>query len=125
MQMTVTNLTSNQLNYPDYYIGYPGVPPVTSAVGGNLVNPVPYPFDWFLFTANGIGTPNGTPGTTYEVTLPVHEQDLGWRHPNFSPQKVEQLWNILIQAGTVSVSFAAETAHANFGDMGDALIHQC
>jgi hypothetical protein len=116
MLMTVTNLTANQLNYPDFYYGYPGSPPVTSAVGGNLVNPVPYPFNWFVFQPNGTGSVDGTPGTTYEVQLPVHEEDLGMLHPNFGPLKVETLWNILIQAGTVSVSFASESASIDFGD---------
>jgi hypothetical protein len=119
MLMTVTNLTSNQLNYPDYYIGYPGVPPVTNAIGGNLVNPVPFPFDWVQpFTANGVGVPDGVPGTTYQVQLPVHYPDLGYTDPLFGPLKVATLWDQLIQAGTVSVAFAAETsAEREFGDL--------
>ncbi len=125
MLMTVTNLTANQINYLDYYYGYPGVPPVTNAIGGNLVTPVPYPFDWVQpFQPNGVVIAPGGPGNTYEVQLPVHFDDLGYAgpvEPNFGPLKVQTLWNQLIQAGTVSVSFAAEVSTDN--DFGDQFVY--
>jgi len=126
MLMTVINQsTTAQLNYPDYYFGYPGTPPVLNAIGGNLVNPVPYPFDWvqpFLANPSSGSTP-GTPGSAYAVQLPVHEEDLGYTDPNFGPLKMETLWNQLIQAGTVVVSFAAETTFHNFGDFGGNFLY--
>lgn len=112
MLMQVTNLLSTQLNYLDYYYGYPGSPPVTNAIGGNLVNPVPYPFDWYQpFPANGV--------TGYNPTFAVHPEDWGFVHPNFGPQKVSTLWNILVQAGTVSIAFSAETTVSGFGDQSE------
>lgn len=108
MLMQVTNLKAVQLNYLDYYFGYPGVPPVTNAVGGNRVNPVPFPFDWYIFPANGV--------TGYNPTFSVHPSDWGMSHPNFGPLRNGEMWNQLVQAGTVSIAFSAETTVSGVGD---------
>jgi hypothetical protein len=115
MNMQVTNLLAVQLNYLDYYLGYPGVPGVTAAVGGNRVNPVPYPFDWYVFPANGT--------TGYNPTFPSHLGDLIWQKtPTFSPHKPYEAWNQLIQAGTVSVTVTTETGTREFFDYYDHLV---
>jgi hypothetical protein len=121
LMTVINNLPATQLNYLDFYYGYPGGPPVTNAIGGNLVNPVPYPFDWVQpFLANpAAGSTPGVPGAAYAVQLPVHESDMGFTDPNFGPLNVETLWNQLIMAGTVTVTFAAEspTNPLFFGDL--------
>lgn len=102
MLVEVTNLTASTLNYFDYYLGYPGVPAVTSAVGGNRVNQLPYPFDWVTLA------PNGSSG--YQSTMPMNERD--WRRKAVPSEPMEpgEMWNQLVQAGTVSLTLSAETS---------------
>jgi hypothetical protein len=112
MLMQVTNLTAAQLNYLDSYLGYVGVPGVTTAIGGNKVSPVPYPFDWYTFPANGT--------TGYNPTFSVHERDMQHKANMWTGHSAGEQWNALVQAGTVSITFSAE---ATSRDTEDLLIH--
>lgn len=112
MLMQVTNLTSSQLNYLDSYLGYVGVPGVSTAVGGSRVSPVPYPFDWYVFPANGT--------TGYNPTFSAHERDMRHKQNMWSGWEAGEQWNALVQAGTVSITWSAESTSR---DTEDLLIH--
>jgi hypothetical protein len=109
MLVTVTNASPNQINYLDYYVGAPGGVGVTNATGGNVVSPLPYPFDW-------IGPLNSL--ATYQ--LPMHNRDWHYKRSPCDPQDAGQQWQQLIQAGIVTLAFAAETGNT---DTEELFIH--
>jgi hypothetical protein len=105
MLVTVTNVTnvtawqtSRTINNPDFYEGYPGVPPITSAVGGNVTDPLPYPFDQAGPLAAGSA-----------VTLPMRDRDWYYSRSLYNTQYPHIKWQQLVQAGVVTMAFASET----------------
>ncbi len=96
---TVTNLTSGVLNAP--VVGGNQVSP--DAVGGNILQPVPFPFG-----SNGSYAANGAPGNADEKSLVVHARDLIVRvQPQESLAPADEL-NQLINAGVISLSVATD-----------------
>ena len=101
--MAVTNESSVTLNAPQ--MGGYGVSP--DAVGGNVSNPLPYPFNR-----------NGSIAAGDTKTLGINTRDFTTRELMCQPELPIQEWDMLLQAGTISVVFA----DAGFIDLQDALI---
>lgn len=101
--LTVTNETSRILNRPE--TGGNGVSP--DAVGGNVLDPLPFPFN-----------ANGTIAASGSKQLGVHARDLSVRQQPQQPMIPADEWAALVQAGTVSLAFAAD---AQSTDAEDAL----
>jgi hypothetical protein len=94
---TVTNLTSSVLNAP--VVGGNQVSP--DAVGGNVLNPVPFPFG-----SNGSYAANGASGDSKD--LKVHARDLIVRvQPQETMNPADEL-NQLINGGVISLSVATD-----------------
>lgn len=102
--LTVTNETSRVLNRPE--VGGNGVSP--DAVGGNVLDPLPFPFG-----------ANGTLGVGDSLALGIHARDLSVRTQPQQPMIPADEWAGLVQAGIVSLAFAAD---AQSTDAEDALI---
>lgn len=97
MLCTITNLSASlTLNALDTYTAGSG-PSGLIATGGARKLPLPYPFDWVVLA------PSGTKQTA------LHPRD--WRYKNVPSQSQDagELWQYLVQNGTVSMTFAAET----------------
>jgi hypothetical protein len=96
---TLTNLSAvNTLNALDTQtVGVFG-PAQSNAVGGGVKYPLPHPF-----SRNGSVAPSGT------KVLSVHPQDFRWQPTMGSNPEPRDALNGLIQAGVISLSFAAET----------------
>jgi len=98
MQMTVTNITNTTkaagfaINTPD--VGGGGLSP--DAQGGNVLYKLPYPFSHIGALAAGAAK-----------TLPVHVEDMRFKSVPWLPLEPSREWQMLIQAGIVSVSFSA------------------
>lgn len=99
--MTVTNQKSYSLNNLDVYQGDPTSPTV-NATGGARKYPLPFPFDWVVLGPNG--------GGADARQLPVNPRDFRKAscHEHVPLQHGEE-WNQLVQDGTVTVAFAAQT----------------
>lgn len=94
---TVTNLTSSVLNAP--VVGGNQTSP--DAVGGNIINPVPFPFG-----SNGSYAANGASGDSKDLN--VHVRDLILRvQPQEPLAPVDEL-NVMINAGIISLSVATD-----------------
>lgn len=102
---TLTNTYTQALNVPE--VGGSGVSP--DAVGGNVLRPLPFPFNR-----------NGSLASLASVDLPVRQRDLIVRQQPQSPSMPADELNNYIQRGWLSVSFAAETAAIQ--DVEDSLI---
>lgn len=102
--MTVTNNSSVTLNRPD--TGGLGVSP--DAVGGNVRDALPYPFSL-----------NGTLAPSASKSLPVNARDFTTRSQMQQPALPVEEWNLLVQAGTVTVAVAADP---NSVDVDDTVI---
>lgn len=111
MLTTVTNLTTDILN--DFDTLTAGTvatvgPAAMTATGGARLRPLPYPFGHVVLAASG------------SKELPMNQRD--WRTlplqgVTFEPG-VE--WSQLVQAGTVSMAFAAQTTTVDPENLGDA-----
>jgi hypothetical protein len=106
MLTTVTNTTntvglpSRTINDLDAYTTLGVGPSQTTAVGGARKDALPYPFGHI-----GALVAGGT------KQLPMHPRD--WRHRDVivgSPMDSGEQWQQMVQAGTVSLTFAAQTA---------------
>lgn len=89
--MAVTNdsgITLNALQQGGYGVS-------ADAVGGNVANPLPYPFN-----ANGELDDGDT------LTLGVNLHDLFVRQQMQQPELPQQEWDLLIQKGWLSVSYS-------------------
>lgn len=73
--------------------------------GGNRTNPLPYPFNLVTIA------PSAT------KILPAHHRDMEYRKPSFDPQQSSEQWNQMIQAGTVTVTYAAESTNRDTDDI--------
>jgi hypothetical protein len=102
MLMTVANLTAKRLNVLDEITGGEGPAKIT-ATGGARVRPLPYPFNHIILEVAGDA------GNLDEKQLPVRPRDWNYRQPSGLPHLPSEEWNALVQAGTVSITFAAET----------------
>lgn len=113
MLMICTNVTTRTINNPDFYLGYPGVPGVTSAVGGNVTDPLPYPFSHVgpvgagLAAGATVGNPTGA--------LPVHPRDWRYKGVPWLPQEPGEKWNQLVKSGIVTLAMATEVTTAGSG----------
>jgi len=104
MLVTVENQLAVSINDPA--VGEDGV----ALPGGNhpeeathRTYPLPYPFDLV-----GVLTENG--GSRDSVQLPMHHRD--WRYSRSQMARgmpVSEKWNQLVQAGVVTMAYAAQT----------------
>lgn len=88
--MTVTNTSGVTLNRPD--VGGYGVSP--DAVGGNVLDPLPYPFDR-----------NGELADADTRTLAVNVRDFSTRMQMQQPSLPANDWDALLQKGYITASF--------------------
>jgi hypothetical protein len=104
MLMTVTNLSTLTLNAP--IVGGNGVS--ADAVGGSRANPLPFPFSHIVLAPTG--TTVVVDGKTWadHSDMPVHMEDMRKSIP-WLPLEPSREWQMLVQKGLVSVSFAVET----------------
>lgn len=99
MLTTVTNTSGGDINDLQTRTGAIPGPASLLAVGGQRNNPLPYPFGHI-----------GTLADTASEQLPMHPRD--WRYEamqckdGFEPSLQ---WQQLVQAGTVTLAYAAET----------------
>ncbi len=105
MLVTVTNTTntvglpSRAINGLDQYTTLGSTLTAIIAVGGQRKDALPYPFAHI-----------GSLAAAATRQLPMHPRD--WRHRDVivgSPMEAGEEWQQLIQAGTVSLAFAAQT----------------
>ena len=97
MIVTVTNTSSSlTLNALDTLTGGSG-PSGLNAVGGARKYPLPYPFDWTTIA------PSGT------SAYAMHPRDWRYKRSVAESQSAGEQWQQLVQAGTVTMSFASET----------------
>lgn len=106
--LAVTNDSSVTLNAPE--TGGYGVSP--DAVGGNISNPLPFPFDR-----------NGSLAAGDTLTLAVNPRDFVLRQQMQQPAVPAEEWDNLIQKGFISVAVTANpTAAALSTDIENVLI---
>lgn len=100
MLMTVTNTSGGTINDLAKYESAPSIGPAgVSAEGGQRNKPLPYPFGHIGALANAASK-----------QLPVHPRD--FRHRSVmvgSPLDAGEEFQQLVQNGTITVAFAAET----------------
>jgi len=114
MLVTCTNLTARTINQPDTLtITVPNSTASLQAVGGNITDPVPYPFNTFSFAPNG--------QTGYFQTLPVNERDLSRKSSAWAPHLPSEQWNRLVAAGVVSLVVSGPVTLAV--DIKDSFVH--
>jgi hypothetical protein len=104
--VTVTNLQATAMNELDSLTGGVGVSALL-AVGGARKDPLPHPFSHVELEATG-----GADAST----LSVHQRD--WRHKGFAGHNAMEAgeeWNMLVQAGKVSLSFASSDGDVEDG----------
>jgi len=114
MLMTVTNTTLSSgshgagfvINTPD--TGLSGVS--ADAVGGTKLYKLPYPFSHAGPVAIG--------GT---VAATVHTEDFRYQSVPWLPMEPSREWQMLIQAGIVSVAFTEPTLNRSLEDIEVAL----
>jgi hypothetical protein len=108
MLMSVVNNSSTlTLNALDVLSGGTG-PSALFATGGNRTNPLPYPFNMV------------TIGPSATLVLPAHHRDMDRQKPSFNTHSPSEAWNQMIQAGTVTVTYATESTYR---DTDDTMIH--
>jgi hypothetical protein len=102
---TITNTTntvglpSRTINGLDTYTTLGAGPSVLTATGGAVKDALPYPFAHI-----------GALAAAGTKQLPMHPRD--WRHRDVfvgSPMEAGEQWQQLVNAGTVSMAFAAQT----------------
>jgi hypothetical protein len=98
MLATVTNTSGRTINKLDSYLGYAGGLGVSSAVGGNRTDPLPYPFGHI-----------GELAAAGTKQLPMHPRDFRYKAVPSMPREAGEDWQVMIQAGVVTLAFAAET----------------
>jgi len=105
MLVTVENQLSTRINYLEeintaQYL--PGNPAGLVATGGNVVQPLPFPFDQV-----GELAANGLAGD--DVQRAMHPSDFRRQHNLHKPMEPREEWNQIIQAGIVTFVIASET----------------
>jgi hypothetical protein len=97
MLVTVTNTSGGDLNAPDTYTSGSG-PSGIVATGGNVVDPLPYPFGHI-----------GTLADTATKQLPMHNRDWRYKRVPWLPMEPSKEWQVMVQAGKVTLAVATET----------------
>jgi hypothetical protein len=97
LNMTVRNLLTVPINTP--IVGGYGVSP--DAQGGSKFQPLPYPFSHVALAANTGGPPGAD-----SATLPIQVEDFRYKSVPWLPLEPSREWQMLVQAGVVSVTFA-------------------
>lgn len=108
--VTVTNLQATAMNELDTLTGGSGTSALV-ATGGSRVDPLPHPFSHVVLEASGGDD---------AATLAVHPRD--WRHKGFAghnPLEAGEEWNMLVNAGKVSLSFSAADGDVEEGAEGE------
>jgi hypothetical protein len=98
--VTVENQQATQMNYLATEEHGSGTAQ-TIATGGARVDPLPFPFDWVVLGVNG--------SATDAKQLPMHPDDWDHKQVPWLPHRPGELWNMLVQAGKVTLAFAAQT----------------
>jgi hypothetical protein len=106
MLVTVTNASAHKINYLDTITGGSGTAALV-ATGGQRLYPLPYPFGHI-----------GELAAAGTKQLPMNARD--WRHRsvlNGSPMDASVEWQMLVQAGVVTLAVAAEATGINQEDL--------
>lgn len=101
--MTVTNLQATAMNAVDSNSA--------GATGGARKDPLPHPFQHIVLSATG--------GGSDAKQLPVHQADFRHKSVPWLSMEPREEWNMLVQAGKVTVAFAAQTGQRDVEDAGD------
>jgi hypothetical protein len=102
MLVTIQNLTAAAIQVLDAIDNrYTGGPADLYATGGNVVEPLPFPFEQVgeLAAFGAVGD---------SVQRAMHPSDFRRQHNLHKPLEPREEWNQVIQAGTVSFAIAAE-----------------
>jgi hypothetical protein len=97
MLVTVTNATSRTINTPAAISLGTGVSGGT-ATGGSKTDPLPYPFGHI-----------GPLASSGSKQLPMHPADWRYKSVPWLPMEPSTEWNMLVQAGIVTLAIASET----------------
>lgn len=101
MIATVTNLSASvSLGSLDSYTAGTQAttgPATLTATGGSRVRPLPYPFDQIELAASG------------SKALGMNQRDFRFKHVLGTSMEPGEEWSQLVQAGTLSITFAAQT----------------
>jgi len=102
MLVTVENQQAtamNQLGTEDHGVGTAR----TLATGGGRVDPLPFPFNHVVLLENGAA------GGADAKQLAMHQGDWNHKQVPWLTHAPREEWNMLVQAGKVTLAFAAET----------------
>jgi hypothetical protein len=99
MLMTITNTSGRTINTPDQITGGVG-PAALLAEGGNVTDPLPYPFGHI-----------GPLADSATKQLPMHNRDWRYKGVPWQPMEPSKEWQQLVQAGVVTMTVATETAN--------------
>jgi len=116
MLVTVQNQLSRAINSPDTVdtrltgLGVAGL----LATGGSLTDPLPYPFDQ-------VGALEASGGAD-SVQRAMHIGDFRRVHVYWRALDPNDEWNQLVQAGTVTLAFAAESGRVDSEEEFDLAI---
>jgi hypothetical protein len=117
MLVTVENQLSRAINSPDTVdtrlsgLGVAGL----LAEGGSVTDPLPYPFDKV-----GELAANGASGDSIQRAM--HIGDFRRVHVMWTALDPNDQWNQLVQAGTVTLAFAAESGRVDSEEEFDLAI---
>ena len=112
MVVTVTNVSGGNLNNLDT-ISFGSGPSALNAVGGQKKNALPYPFN-----RENVGTL----ANSASAVLPMRPDDWWFKPVPGVPSTPMQEWNMLVQAGKVTMSFATEST-ASLRDVEEIFFH--
>jgi len=105
MLVTVTNTSGRTINTADTLTGGVG-PSALLAVGGNRIDPLPYPFAHIGELADA--------GTKQ---LPMHDRDWRYKAVPWLTQEPSIEWQQLVQGDIVTLILAAETGNRSQEDL--------
>ena len=98
--LTVTNQQTTSMNKLDELTGGVGVSALL-AVGGTRKDPLPHPFQLIELEENGAAN------SADESTQTVHPRDMRHKQVPWLTHEPGEEWNMLVQAGKVTLSTAA------------------
>jgi len=98
--MTITNTSGRDINVLEQMTGGSG-PSALLATGGNVTDPLPYPFAHI-----------GTLADTANSQLPMHNRDWRYQRSAYMPEPSIE-WQQLVQAGVVTMTVATETGNTD------------
>lgn len=105
MLVTVQNTAGRSINVTETLTGGTGTSAL-SAVGGNITDPLPYPFRHI-----------GTLADTATKQLPMHDRDWRYKAVPGLPQEPSIEWQQLVQAGIVTLTLGAEAVNRSQEDL--------